>query len=110
MTNLQKFDSALKISWLKRIAMHTEGWAIFPMHYGFGNLLMYGDKYQEKVIANTRNKFWKDTAISVRELYSTLKYSNLCQIQNTPLWHNSKLNFEYRREWEEKGYILISDI
>ena len=27
-----------------------------------------------------------------------------------PLWHNSKLNFEYRREWEKKGYTFLSDI
>ena len=110
LTNLQKFDSALKISWLKRLSIHTEGWAIYPIHYGFGKILRYGDEYQEKLIAKTQNWFWKDTARSINELYKTLKYTSLSQIQNTPLWYNSKFKFEYRQKWDEKGYILLSDI
>ena len=73
LTNLQKFVSALKISWLKRLMTQTEGWATFPIQYGFGELLKYGDEYQEKVIANTHNKFWKDTAKSINELYKTFR-------------------------------------
>ena len=34
LTNLQKFDFALKISWVKRLMNQKEGWAIFPMQYG----------------------------------------------------------------------------
>ena len=110
LTNLQKFDSALKISWLKRIAVQSEGWAIYPLQHGFSNLLTYGDKYHEKVIANTQNKFWGDTAKSINDLYNTLNYTNSSQILNSPLWYNGILNFEYRKEWERKGYVLISDI
>ena len=110
LTNLQKFDSALKISWIKRLMNQKEGWAIFPMQYGFGNILRYGDKYQEMVIKNTINKFWKDTAKAINELYNTLTYNNTNQIYNAPLWHNSKFEIPYRREWEEKGFHIISDI
>ena len=27
-----------------------------------------------------------------------------------PLWHNSKINLEYRKDWEEKGYLTLGDI
>ena len=27
-----------------------------------------------------------------------------------PLWYNSQLNLEYRRDWEQKGYLILNDI
>ena len=27
-----------------------------------------------------------------------------------PLWHNSKLNLEYRKDWEQKGYHILNDL
>ena len=110
LTNLQKFDSALKISWMKRLLNQNEGWAIFPLKYGIGKILRYGDEYQEIVIANTSNKFWKDTAMAIKALYDTLQYNNTNQIYNTPIWYNSKIKLKNRREWDEKGFHLLSDI
>ena len=81
-----------------------------PYAIWLGNILRYGDEYQEMVIKNTGNKFWKDTAKAINELYTTLTYNNTNQIYNAPLWHNSKFEIAYRREWEEKGFHIISDI
>ena len=44
MTNLKIFDAALKISWIKRIATQTEGWAEFPNHFEIQNVIIYGDQ------------------------------------------------------------------
>ena len=27
-----------------------------------------------------------------------------------PLWHNSLINIEYRKQWENKGYHIVEDI
>ena len=37
---------------------------------------------------------------SVINLNETLKYNKIIQIKNMPLWYNSKLDLEFRKEWE----------
>ena len=34
----------------------------------------------------------------------------MIQIQNMPLWHNSVLNIDYRKVWENKGYHILNDV
>ena len=74
LTNLKIFDSALKISWIRRLTMQSGEWAVFPIQYGIEGMLKYGDIYHDKIINKCSNKFWKDMAISITKLYSTFKY------------------------------------
>ena len=38
----------LKVSWLKRIIIQTQGWAEFPNHFKINNIILYGNLYQKK--------------------------------------------------------------
>ena len=49
MTNLNTFDSALKLSWLKRIINQKEGWADFPQEFNIQSIFKYGDRYTKKL-------------------------------------------------------------
>ena len=105
MTNLKIFDASLKISWFKSI-----GWAEFPIHYRINDILRYGDKFPSKIVGTIKNKFRYEVVQSVITLNKTVRYNNLLQIQNMPLWHNSVLNIEYRKHWEKHGILTINDI
>ena len=66
--------------------------------------------FPRRIIGEIHNKFWKDTVQSVIKFNTILKYKNLEQICDMPLWHNSKLNFDYRKDWENKGYHILNDL
>ena len=43
-------------------------------------------------------------------LTSKFRIKNAIQVYSMPLWHNSRLEFEYRKDWERKGYQILEDI
>ena len=45
MTNLQIFNNALKLSWLKRLNNPDDGWEQFPRHHNIHKIILFGDKY-----------------------------------------------------------------
>ena len=110
MTNISTFDSALKLSWLKKFITQIEGWVEFPLAFNIQNIFEYGDRNTNNLQAEIKNKFWKDIILSARKLENVCIITNYIQIQNIPLWYNSQLNLGYRREWAEKGYFIIKDI
>ena len=110
MTNLCTFDSALKLSWLKRIINQNDGWAEFPQEFNIHNIFKYGDKYTIKLLTEIRNEFWRDIILSVQKLEKVCKIFNHVQLQGSPLWYNSKLKLSFRKEWAKKGYLIIKDI
>ena len=110
MTNLRVFDASLKLSWLKRLNNQTKGWSEFPIHYRILDTLKYGDLFPKQVLDNIKNKFWKDMVRCIINLNKTLKFTKWIQIQNMPLWYNSALNIEYRKNWENKGYHILNDV
>ena len=104
MTNLKVFDGALKISLMKRLTTKEEGCAEFPMQLNIHKIPKYGDLYPKLIVKTIKNKFWKDKVNSVIKLMETFKIKNVTPLHWIPLWHNSKLNFEYRKR-QEKMYI-----
>ena len=110
MTNLCTFDSALKLSWLKRIINQTDGWVEFPQEFKIQNIFKYGDNYTKKLLTEIRNEFWKDIILSVQKLEKVCNIFNHGQLQCSPLWYNSQLQLSYRQEWAKKGYLIIKDI
>ena len=38
------------------------------------------------------------------------EYKNTVDLHNCPLWYNSSLSVQYRREWAQNGHRLIKDI
>ena len=110
LTNLKIFDHALKLSWLKRIAILEEGWVEFPEKYGIRKILKYGEEYPHKIKAKFHNKFWKDMIEACIHLYKNIKYKNALQIYSMPLWYNNNINLEYKKDWDSKGYQNLCDI
>ena len=103
MTNLKNFDYSLKISWLKRITTQTEGWVEFLIEMGIQKVIKYGDQYLTKLKHQLDNKFWIDMINGIQVLTSKFRIKNAPQLYSMPLWHNSRLQFEYRQDWEKKG-------
>ena len=102
MTNLKNFDYSLKISWLKRLITQTEGWVEFPTEMGIQKIIKYGDQYLTKLKHQLDNKFWIDMIIGIQVLTSKFRIKNAIQLYSMPLWHNSRLQFDYRQNWEKK--------
>ena len=48
--------------------------------------------------------------MSLHNLNNHLKYNNALQLHNMPLWHNSRIKFNYRKEWDKKGYLMVRDL
>ena len=110
MTNLRIFDASLKLSWLKRLNNQIKGWAEFPIQYKILDTLKYGDHFPQKIIDTINNKFWKDMVRCIINLNKSLKFTKMIQIQKMPLWYNSALNIDYRKNWENKGYHILNDV
>ena len=108
--DLEFFDKALKLSWLKRIYQQTNGWAEFPIRYNIHKLVLYGDRYAEIVAKRVKNKFWADVAKGAQMLLVTFDINNMMDLHRSPLWYNSTLPLQFRSEWAQKGYMLIKDI
>ena len=100
------FINALKISWLKRLINQTKGWAEFPIKNGINELLRYGDGYPKQIIMKITNKFWRDVVLSIIEFNNATNQEKK-YIQYMPLWHNSSIKIEYRKEWEKKVTTLL---
>ena len=49
MANLKNLDHSLKISWIKRISIQTDGWAEFPIQMGIHKIIQYGDQNAKKI-------------------------------------------------------------
>ena len=110
MTNLTNFAAALKISWIKRIQDQTIGWAEFPIQHRITDILKYGDLFPQKIESKIKNKFWKNVVQSIKKLNTCLDLKKHTFIQSMPLWYNSLLNVEFRKNWEEKGINVLRDI
>ena len=55
LTNLRVFDTALKLTWLKRLLTQSYGWAEFPIKFRILDILKYGDNFPTKIITSIHN-------------------------------------------------------
>ena len=109
-TNLRFFDLALKITWLNRVQYNDSGWAELAHIFSIHKILSFGDLFSKKLSENIQNRFWANVAYGAFKLLELSKPKNSLEFLNTPLWHNSHLRLQYRKEWLNKGYLCISDI
>ena len=102
MTNTKTFDTALKISWLKRLKNEDDGWEEFPRILNIHKIILFGDHYHMKLLKYTKNKFWRDVINASKMLLNSL--SNIeTKASNIPIWFNSGINIVYRKTWFQKG-------
>ena len=109
MTNLKTFDQALKISWLKRLKNGNDGWEEVPMYHNVHRIVMYGDNYIPHLLKKITNPFWKNVIESCGALQNRLTLFNI-KPYNIPLWYNSRININYKKDWLNKGYVKVADI
>ena len=110
LTNLLNFDLALKITWLKRVQSQNSGWSEFAHASNIHKIVIYGDLFAEKLSISICNKFWADVAYGAHKLLEVSTPKCVSEFLNTPLWHNSRINLQYRREWADRGFLHIGDI
>ena len=109
MTNLEIFDKALKISWIKRLQNEKEGWEYLPRRLNIHKIILFGDKYPQKLLPNIDNPFWKNVVEACGHLQA--KLTNVHKnTYNIPLWFNSRMNLGFKKNWFQKGYSKVSDI
>ena len=106
-TNLRFFDLALKINWLKRVQYNDSGWAKLAHIFSIHKIVSFGDLFSKKLSENIQNRFWANVAYGAFKLLELSKPKNSLEFLNTPLWHNSHLRLQYRKEWLNKGYLCI---
>ena len=109
MTNLKTFDTALKVSWLKRLKNEEDGWEEFPRKLNIHKIILFGDRYHTQILKYTKNYFSRDVINASKTLLE--KLANIkTNASNIPLWFNSGINIVYRKTWLQKGYTWVSDI
>ena len=109
MTNILMFDKALKIFWLKRLHNEEDGWEKFPRHFKIDKIPIFGDMYPSLLIKNMNNPFWIDVAKACMSLQKEIMKENN-RAYNVPLWFNSEIRINFRKDWYNQGYTKISDI
>ena len=106
LTNLRVFDEALKISWLKRFKNEEDGLEEFPRKYNIQNIILFGNKYPEKIRKTIKNKFWENVITACQSMQNKLSTNNTWAF-NIPLRYNSLINFEFRNKWYTQGIVWV---
>ena len=80
------------------------------MKFNIQKLIIYGDNFADYTFKNMKNKFWANVAECARDFIKNIKVKNTHELHNSPLWHNSSINLQFRNEWANKGVNLVKDI
>ena len=108
--NIQKFDSSLKLGWLKRFLKSNSKWTIFPKEFELEGVFCYGPDYIERIEGLNSNAFWQDVLTALKLLWKSNIFYDKSVIKETPLWFNPNLRLPIRRDWKEKGIMVTSDL
>ena len=108
--NLELFDAALKVGWLKRYLRSSAKWCVIPDDFELFNVFKYGLDFLERIQEMTENSFWKDVLNSLRVLGKKDGFISSDNILLTPLWHNPQLRLQIKKNWLENGVQIISDL
>ena len=91
--NIAIFDTALKLSWLKRFLKSNSKWTVFPREFELEGVFLYGVDYIERIEAMNTNQFWQDVLSSIKTLWKTSVVFDKNVIRETPLWYNRFLDY-----------------
>ena len=84
------------LQWIKRLKNENEGWEYLPRRYNIHKIILFGDKYPQKIMPNIDNTFWKNVvkACGHLQIKLTNTYKNP---YNIPLWFNSGINLGFKK-------------
>ena len=108
--NIATFDSALKLGWLKRFNKSNSKWTIIPTEFELEGVFCYGSDYIERIEGLNSNPFWHDVLISLKKLWKSSIVYDKTVINEIPLWYNPNLRLQIRKDWKDKGVMVISDL
>ena len=99
----------MKVSWFKRLYKTNVGWATIPYSYKMDQIYVYGDVYQEKLLAEVNNSFWNDCIRSLLLLSKKQVYHGKESLLSIPLWYNTRVIQWRIPTWVNKGIMMIGD-
>ena len=119
MTNIDNHIIAMKCSWIKRIFTGGQMWIhLFTLTFGedsVNSLYDMGDYYIQKLINETKNKFWNDVLVAwklflIKQMHS---FNNSTEITLVPVWLNSDITINnvpiFKRDWYASGIKYVID-
>ena len=103
------YDNSLKLGWLKRYLRSNSKWTIFPKDFEIDGVFIYSPDYIDRLDAMISNPFWLDVLKSSKILWKSNFALEKSVIMETPMWLNPTFKLHIRRDWKEKGILVISD-
>ena len=104
MVDSDKFERTMKIKWINKVIKGNETWFNIPNKIGIKDLYTFGGDLHLTMVTNPYG-CW---------LYKAFQKSFYCNddmpnIEDYPLWYNSKVEIPYIWQWE-KGLRRIKDL
>ena len=108
--NLNVFDKALKLGWLKRYLTSNGKWKVFLDKEDFHEICSYGLDYVERIAEIIQIPFWRDVLEGLKLLFKSNVCNDLSLNCSTPLWYNNTLRLPIKPIWLRKGITTVSDV
>ena len=111
LVNIEKFEKALKVKWLKRMLNSNDVWKVIPERYGIDKVCRYGKNYLSTIMRNIRNPFWVSMTKALIHFELIFDSDNIVNNpRNTPIWFNPDINLPFIKKWDDKGIRWMGDI
>lgn len=114
MVNLEKFATALKITWFRRIISGPKKWqtSFDKIVTEYPYFWKTGPVYIAKKLITISNPFWRDVLKSWTEFYGMRTNLTLDNIRQEPLWFNDKHRNTslFYEAWAKKNICTLNDI
>ena len=115
MVDIATVIKSLKITWIRRLYSATDQpFAVFFNENiaKTDDIISQGYDSTKEAITNTKNKFWKDTLTSWKDMCKSTKISSIKDAYSTPLWNNPIISEcpIYYPNWYNNGVVLVGDL
>ena len=93
MVDVELFDKALKLTWIRKIFVHRSRWKslLLLSHPNLMNIINFGDVFVEKINRNITNKFWQNVMENLYFFMRNFSYSNLEEARLQSFINNSEI-------------------
>ena len=110
MININEFDKALKITWLRKLNTQNPDWEEFPLATKIDRLIWTGENYHEKILANTKNPFWKSVIKAFQMWYKSIKNTIIIPPRFQPIWGNNILRIPFNNKMYKNNFLFLPDL
>ena len=115
MTDLRKFISAMKVTWIRRFYKNLEApWAkVGRVLLGpVDKIILFGPNYSQNIARKVKNKFWSEVLNCWSDVIQNIPANESKTILAEPLWDNPNLSKSqlFYPNWYKNGILLIADL